>query len=361
MNQTAKSLETTGTTAAITGGFSHLPSAGRRMPVSTYRLQLGPKLTFDQAIEQLPYLDDLGVTDLYLSPILQAAPGSTHGYDVVDHSQISDMMGGRAAFERLATAAHARRMGVFVDVVPNHMGVPTPIYHNKALWSVLKDGPSSPYASWFDRTDEGDGMLMPFLGARIGTVLAANEITLEQRVIPGFEDVGPQPVLAYFDHVFPVRAGTETLPLPLCVAEQNYRLAFWRVAAEELNFRRFFDVDTLLAVRVEDPEVFDATHALLLDLFRVGHIDGFRIDHPDGLADPRGYMRRLSMATGGAWIAAEKILEVDEEMQADWPVAGTTGYDAAWRINALHMRPERRRRPRLHRPLDRRRYPRHPG
>ena len=182
-------------------------------------------------------------------------------------------------------------------------------------------------------------MLMPFLGARIGTVLAANEITLEQRVIPGFEDVGPQPVLAYFDHVFPVRAGTETLPLPLCVAEQNYRLAFWRVAAEELNFRRFFDVDTLLAVRVEDPEVLDATHALLLDLFRVGHIDGFRIDHPDGLADPRGYMRRLSMATGGAWIAAEKILEVDEEMQADWPVAGTTGYDAAWRINALHTDP----------------------
>ena len=318
--------------------LSHLPSAGRRTPVSTYRLQLGPDLTFDQAIGHLGYLEDLGVTDLYLSPILQAAPGSTHGYDVVDHTRISDVMGGREGFERLAQAAHDRQMGVFVDVVPNHMGVPTPIYHNRALWSVLKDGPSSPYASWFDGTDEidGDGLLMPFLGARIGTVLANDEITLERRVIPGFEDDGPQPVLAYYDHVFPVRAGTEGLPLPICVAEQYYRLAFWKVAAEELNFRRFFDVDTLLAVRVEDPQVFDATHELLLDLFRAGHIDGFRIDHPDGLADPRGYMRRLSKATGGAWIVAEKILEGDEEMQDDWPVAGTTGYDAAWRIVALH-------------------------
>lgn len=314
---------------------SHLPSVGRRTPVSTYRLQLGPDLGFDQAAAQLDYLIDLGVTDLYLSPILQAAPGSTHGYDVVDHSQISTVMGGRAGFERLATAAHARGLGVFVDVVPNHMGVPTPIYHNKALWSVLQHGPESPYASWFDGTDSGDGILMPFLGARIGTVLAAGEITREHRIIPGFEDEGPQPVLVYFDHVFPVRAGTETLPLPLCLAEQFYRLAYWKVAAEELNFRRFFDVDTLLAVRVEDPAVFDATHALLLDLFGAGHIDGFRIDHPDGLADPRGYMRRLSMATGGAWVVAEKILESDEPMQDDWPVAGTTGYDASWRISAL--------------------------
>lgn len=317
----------------------HLPSAGRRTPVSTYRFQLGPDLTFDQAAVQLDYLDDLGVTDVYLSPILQAAPGSTHGYDVVDHSRISEVLGGRAGFERLAIAAHARGMGVIVDVVPNHMGVPTPIHHNRALWSVLKEGPSSRYAKWFDGAEEGDGMLMPFLGARIGNVLAAEEITLEHRTIPGFEDEGPQPVLVYFDHVFPVRAGTETLPMPLCVARQHYRLAYWKVAAEELNFRRFFDVDTLLAVRVEDPEVFDATHHLLLELFAAGHIDGFRIDHPDGLAEPRGYMRRLSMATGGAWIAVEKILEADEEMQDDWPVAGTTGYDASWRISALHCDP----------------------
>lgn len=319
---------------------THLPSSGRRTPVSTYRLQLGPELTFDQARDQLDYLDDLGVTDLYLSPILQAAPGSTHGYDIVDHAAIAESMGGRAGFERLTDAAHARGMGVIVDVVPNHMGVPTPLFHNKALWSILKDGPTSPYAAWFDENAEsGDGVLMPVLGARIGTVLANGEITLEHRVIPGLEDEGPAPVLVYFDHVFPVRAGTETLPLPLCVQEQFYRLAYWKVADEELNFRRFFDVDTLVAVRVEDPDVFDATHALLLELFHEGRIDGFRIDHPDGLADPRGYLRRLSMATGGAWIAAEKILEGHEELPGDWPVAGTTGYDASWRISALHCDP----------------------
>lgn len=321
------------------GQVIHLPSSGRRIPVSTYRLQLGPDLSFDQAAEQLDYLDDLGVTDLYLSPILQAAPGSTHGYDVVDHTKISDVMGGREGFERLAKAAHERQMGVIVDVVPNHMGVPTPIYHNKAVWSVLKYGSASPYARWFDGTDDGDGILMPFLGARIGTVLANHEISLDTQVIPGFEDEGPQPVLKYFDHVYPVRAGTENLPIEMCVAQQFYRLAYWKVAAEELNFRRFFDVDTLLAVRVEDPEVFDATHALLLELYKQGCIDGFRIDHPDGLADPRGYMRRLYTASGGAWITAEKILEADEQMQDDWPVAGTTGYDASWRVGALHCDP----------------------
>ncbi|MDO5535161.1 MAG: malto-oligosyltrehalose synthase [Propionibacteriaceae bacterium] len=333
------------TAASVTPARSHLPSHGRRTPVSTYRLQLGPDLSFDQVAEQLDYLDDLGVTDLYLSPILQAAPGSTHGYDVVDPTRISEEMGGREGFERLATAAHERGMGVIVDVVPNHMGVPTPIHHNKALWSVLKEGPDSPYANWFDGTAEGseagdgDGILMPVLGTRIGTVLANGEITLEHRTIPGHEDEGDQPVLVYYDHVFPVRAGTENLPLHLCVKEQYYRLAYWKVAAEELNFRRFFDVDTLVAVRVEDDAVFDATHALLLDLFHAGHIDGFRIDHPDGLADPRGYMRRLSKATGGAWIAAEKILEGDESMPEDWPVAGTTGYDASWRISALQCDP----------------------
>ncbi|MFV0452336.1 MAG: malto-oligosyltrehalose synthase, partial [Propioniciclava sp.] len=250
-----------------------------------------------------------------------------------------EALGGRPGFERLARAAHARDIGIIVDVVPNHMGAPTPVHANKALWSVLKDGPQSPYSGWFDGDDaastEGEGILMPVLGARIGTVIANGEISIEHRIIPGFEADGSQPVLVYYDHVFPVRAGTESLPLPLCVEAQYYRLAYWKVAQEELNFRRFFDVDTLVAVRVEDPAVFDATHALLLELFHAGHIDGFRIDHPDGLADPRGYMRRLSVATAGAWITAEKILEGNEFLPDDWPVAGTTGYDAAWRIQSL--------------------------
>ncbi len=319
--------------------YHHLPANERRTPVSSYRIQLGADMTFDKARESLDYLQRLGVTDIYLSPIFQAAPGSTHGYDVVDPTQISAELGGRQAFEALAIAAHERGMGVIVDVVPNHMGVPTPIYHNKALWSVLKQGPASEYADWFDGTDDGDGMLMPFLGERIGTVIANGQITRETMVIPGFEDEGPQNVLKYFDHVFPLRAGTETLPLPECLAKQYYRLAYWKIANEELNFRRFFDVDTLLAVRVEDPEVFQATHALLFELFNDGHIDGFRIDHPDGLADPRGYMRALSLASGGAWIVGEKILEPGEQLPDDWPIAGTTGYDASWRISQLQIDP----------------------
>ncbi|MDR7380929.1 malto-oligosyltrehalose synthase [Promicromonospora iranensis] len=318
---------------------SHLPGPARRTPISTYRLQLGPDLTFADAEKVLPYLDTLGITDLYLSPVLQAAPGSTHGYDVVDHTRISDTIGGREGLERLAAATHARGMGIVVDVVPNHMAVPTPAWHNRALWSVLKHGPESPYARWFDvELTEGEGLLMPVLGARIGTVLAAGELVLDHVVVPG--DGGAdteQPVLRYYDHLFPVRPETEDLPLAELVRRQHYRLAYWRVADEELNYRRFFDVGTLAGIRVEDAEVFDATHALLLDLFHAGVVDGFRIDHPDGLADPRGYLRRLHEATGGAWVAAEKILEVDEALPDDWPVAGTTGYDTAWRLHALQV------------------------
>lgn len=320
---------------------SHTPRPGRRQPVSTYRLQLGPDLTFSQARRLLPYLDSLGVTDIYCSPILQAAPGSTHGYDVVDHSSISTEMGGERAFRTFADEAHRLGMGVIVDVVPNHMAVPTPLYINKELWSVLKYGPDSPYVDWFDIEieEEGEGVLMPVLGTRIGTALAEDTIKLETRVIPGFEDEGEQHVLVYYDHIFPVKDATESLPLADLLERQYYRLAYWKVANEELNYRRFFDVDTLAAVRVEREDVFEKTHRRLLQLYRKGYIDGFRIDHPDGLADPRGYFRDLSEATDGAWIVAEKILDGDEELPGDWPVSGTTGYDSAWRIQALETDP----------------------
>lgn len=320
---------------------SHTPNEERRQPVSTYRLQLGPDLTFSQAKKLLPYLSQLGATDIYCSPILQAAPGSTHGYDVVDHAQISKDMGGERAFRSFADAAHELDMGIIVDVVPNHMAVPTPLYLNKALWSVLKYGPESDYNAWFDiELDEGgEGVLMPVLGTRVGTALADGTLTLDTIVVPGFEDEGEQHVLRYYEHVFPVREATEALPLADLLDRQYYRLAYWKVANEELNYRRFFDVDTLAAVRVERHEVFEATHRLLLKLFDTGHIDAFRIDHPDGLADPRGYFRQLSEATKGAWIAAEKILDGDEELPTDWPIAGTTGYDSAWRIQALQTDP----------------------
>lgn len=315
------------------------PGAGRPLPVSTYRLQLTEQFTLDDAAAQVPYLARLGVTHLYLSPILRAAPGSTHGYDVVDHDEISPALGGRLALERLTAAAHDAGLGLVVDVVPNHMAVPTPVWHNKALWSVLAHGPRSPYASWFDVDwTAGDGaLLMPVLGRRVGTVLAAGELSVDTQEIPGLD--GPQTVLRYFDHVFPVRPGTEDLPLGELVDRQHYRLAYWRVANEELNYRRFFDVGTLAAVRVEDRAVFDATHALLTALVRSGAVDGLRIDHPDGLADPRGYLERLAEATDGSWVVVEKILAPTEELPDDWASAGTTGYDVAWRVNQVFVDP----------------------
>lgn len=317
------------------------PPAGRPVPVSTYRFQLNGDFTFDDAAARVPYVARLGATHLYLSPVLEAAPGSTHGYDVVDHDDVSAAMGGRAGLERLSAAAREHGLGIVLDVVPNHMAVPTPVWHNKALWSVLAHGPESPYAAWFDVDwTAGDGaLLMPVLGSRLGTVLAGDELRLDEVVVPGQADGAAQTVLRYYDHVFPVRPGTESLPLAELVDRQHYRLAYWRVANEELNYRRFFDVGTLAAVRVEDPEVFDATHRLITGLVHDGTVDGLRIDHPDGLADPQGYLTRLAEATDDAWVVVEKILGPAEELPEDWATAGTTGYDAMWRIEAAFVDP----------------------
>lgn len=315
------------------------PAAGRPVPTSTYRLQVGPDLDLDDAAARVPYLASLGVSHVYLSPVLTAAPGSTHGYDVVDHDEVAPLLGGRAAFDRLVAAAHAAGLGLVLDVVPNHMAVPTPAYHNAALWSVLEHGPDSPYARWFDVDwSAGEGsLLMPVLGRRIGAVLAAGELTLDELTVPGFP--GPQPVLRYFDHVLPVREGTAALPLVDLVDRQHYRLAYWRVADEELNYRRFFDVGSLAAVRVEDPEVFDASHRLITELVTEGAVDGLRIDHPDGLADPRAYLERLAEATGDSWVVVEKILAPDEELPEDWATAGTTGYEVLWRVQQTFVDP----------------------
>ncbi|MGH8970482.1 MAG: malto-oligosyltrehalose synthase [Actinomycetes bacterium] len=300
------------------------------VPASTYRLQLRPGFGFAAAADVLDYLDVLGVSHIYLSPVLQAAPGSTHGYDVVDHDRLSDDLGGAEAFHRLAAAVAERDLGIVVDVVPNHMAVPTPAFLNAALWSVLRDGPTSPYAPWFDVdwAAQERAILMPVLGRRIGECLRDGEITIEE--------YDGEHRLRYHDHVFPVRPGTAGLPLDELLDRQFYRLAHWRVGDEELNYRRFFDIDTLVGVRVEDERVFAETHAVLLALVAEGQVQGLRIDHPDGLADPRGYVMRLFGATG-AWIVVEKILEGDEELPADWPCAGTTGYDALLRAGGLFV------------------------
>ena len=304
-----------------------------KTPGSTYRLQLRPAFGFDAATAVLPYLRDLGVTHAYLSPVLQAQPGSEHGYDVIDHTHLSADLGGAEGFRRFSDAAKAHGLGVVVDVVPNHMAVPTPVSLNAALWSVLRDGPASSYANWFDVdwAAQERAILMPVLGRRIGQCVADGEITLDRS--------GAEPVVRYFDKVFPVRAGTADLPLESLLDRQFYRLAHWRVGDEELNYRRFFDIDTLVAIRVEDVRVFAETHAVLIALVAEGRIDGLRIDHPDGLAEPRDYLRRLRTATEGAWVVAEKILEGDEALPDDWLCSGTTGYDALLRAGGLFVDP----------------------
>ena len=308
-------------------------TAQRAAPLSTYRIQLTPDFGFDATAAIVPYLAELGVTHVYLSPVLEAVPGSTHGYDVVDHARLRTEFGGAEAFDRLQSRAREHGLGIVVDVVPNHMAVPTPASLNRELWSVLRDGPTSPYAHWFDidwATPE-HALVMPVLGQRLGDCVEAGEIMIDTD--------GDEPLLRYFDHVFPVRSGTADLPLVELLDRQWYRLAYWRVAAEELNYRRFFDVDTLAAIRVEHEDVFDASHAVLLDLLKRGAIEGLRIDHPDGLADPRGYLRRLRDATDGTWVVVEKILEHGEELPTDWACAGTTGYDALLRAGGVFLDP----------------------
>jgi len=306
-------------------------SDSRPAPNSTYRLQLQPGFGFADAAAIAGYLADLGVTHVYLSPILQATPGSTHGYDVVDHSRVSEDLGGEAAFRDMAARFRGHGLGVIVDIVPNHMAVPVPESLNRPLWSVLRDGTGSPFAGWFDVdwAAQDGRLLMPVLGGPASDCLG--DLKVDTR--------GAEPVLRYFDHVLPVRPGTQDLPLPGLLAAQHYRLADWHLAATELNWRRFFDISSLIAVRVEDPEVFAATHEVILRLVDEGLIDGLRVDHPDGLADPRGYLRRLADRTGGLWVSTEKILSGPEQLPADWPCAGTTGYDALGVIGGLFLDP----------------------
>ncbi|WP_351222205.1 malto-oligosyltrehalose synthase [Streptomyces sp. NPDC002133] len=290
-------------------------------PTATYRLQLQPDFPFSAAEAAVPYLAGLGISHLHLSPVLEAMPGSAHGYDVVDHGRVRAELGGEEGLRSLARTAREHGLGLVLDIVPNHMAAAP--RHNRALWEVLREGPASPYARWFDIDwDAGGGkVLMPVLGRRLGDDLAA--LRVEGRT------------LRYGEHLFPLREGTETLPLPDLLEAQWYRPAWWRLARTELNYRRFFTISGLIGVRVEDPEVFDATHAKILELVRNGVVDGLRIDHPDGLADPEGYLYRLNEATGGCWTVVEKILTRDEHLPATWPVDGTTGYDALHRIDGI--------------------------
>jgi (1->4)-alpha-D-glucan 1-alpha-D-glucosylmutase len=303
-------------------------------PGSTYRLQLTPDFGFAEAAEAGEYLADLGVTHVYLSPVLEAVPGSQHGYDVTDHSRIRGELGGEEGFRAMAKRLRGLGLGLVLDIVPNHMAVPANLALNRQLWSVLRDGRGSPHANWFDIdwTAHGERVLLPILGGPLESCLG------DLRVEPGGGPDG-EPTLRYFDHVLPLRPGTAPLPMPGLLESQHYLLADWRDASTELNWRRFFNVTSLIGVRVEEPAVFDATHEVIVRLVGEGLVDGLRIDHPDGLADPRGYLARLASATNGAWVVVEKILETGETLPVDWACAGTTGYDALKLIDGVFLNP----------------------
>lgn len=333
---------------------------------------------------------------MYTSPVLEAAPGSTHGYDVVDHARVAESLGGGAAHERLVSVLERVGLGQVVDVVPNHMATSTPA--NRWWWDVLANGQSSRYASFFDidwdppERKLRDKILLPVLGDHYGRIVEGGRLRLAR-------DDG-EAVVWYGDQAFPLclpslaplllRAAlhvgssegvelTQAMAQPVgdggrereAIAElcrdapdvatafdnellatqtdpdgldslldgQHYRLAWWRTANQELDYRRFLDISGLVALRMEDPEVFEASHQLLLDWVSQGVVDGLRIDHPDGLRDPFGYFARLRTAASRAWVVTEKVLEGDERLPDEWPVAGTTGYDFLARAGALFVDP----------------------
>ncbi|HEY7338104.1 MAG TPA: malto-oligosyltrehalose synthase, partial [Bryobacteraceae bacterium] len=380
-------------------------------PRSTYRLQLHAEFNFDAACGILDYLRDLGISHIYCSPVLQAAPGSRHGYDVVDYHRVNDELGGEQARARFLNKLREMGLGQVLDIVPNHMAITGS--RNAWWWDTLENGTFSRYAPYFDiewnAPEERlrNKILLPVLEDHSGRVIEAGKLKLE-RCGGGF-------VLRYYEHTFPVapesvaellqsvaaRTGSAELSffadvlarLPetgaeggwaglkahhrnkeeirellarLCserpdigeaidsavaamnadpdrldglVMRQNYRLSRWQTAGRELAYRRFFDVNTLVGIRVEDQQVFEDTHESILEWLRTGQLDGLRVDHPDGLRDPGEYFQRLRAAAPEAWIVAEKILQPEERLPENWPVAGTTGYDFLNLVGGLFVDP----------------------
>lgn len=386
------------------------------IPTATYRLQFHQGFTFQQASELVPYLHALGVSHLYSSPFFRATPGSLHGYDVCDHNAFNPEIGTREEFNELAAALQSKGMGQILDFVPNHMGIGEST--NQWWMDVLENGPSSPYARYFDiewhplKRELANKVLLPILGDQYGRVLEQGDIKVEfaggkfslnyqGRTLP----LAPRTVRSLLNHakeilerdrheaageIASILFSIEHLPPPtetnpakiaertresdmvktrlarLCDSEakaleaimqavteiqqpdmrseldtlinaQSYRLAYWRVAAEEINYRRFFDINNLAAIRMDLPEVFDATHKLAFEMLASGAAIGLRIDHIDGLSDPRGYLAKLqeayaqfSKADPAAkplYLLVEKILGRGEQLRQDWPVHGTTGYE----------------------------------
>ena len=292
-----------------------------RTPRNTYRLQITQEFTLAEASRRLQYLKALGVDWVYLSPLLAAEPGSTHGYDVVSHDHVDVSRGGAEGLATLSAEARRLGLGVLVDIVPNHVGVATPI-ESVWWWDLLTHGRKSARADAFDVdwAAGNDRIRIPVVGdddqqSRGGPI---DNLTL----VDG--------ELRYHDHRFPVAPGTadDGADANTVHGRQHYELVSWRMADHDLNYRRFFAVNTLAAIRVEDPAVFADSHVEIKRWFDEGLVDGLRVDHPDGLRDPKGYLDDLARLTGGAYVLVEKILEPGEALPTSWATAGTTGYDA---------------------------------
>jgi len=304
---------------------------------ATYRLQLSATFDLFAAAGTVPYLAELGISHIYLSPILEAAAGSSHGYDVTNPERVSGALGGAAGIHKLFEALKQHGMAAIIDIVPNHMSA---TQDNPWWWDVLKLGKKSEHAASFDidwsppDAELSGRILVPALGDHLGAVLERGELSIVR-------NADEEPQLAYFDHRFPLHpdslnAATLDPPdLPEILEMQVYRLACWRTAGEEINYRRFFDIATLIGLRTESPAVMEATHARLFKLVEQGPVDGFRIDHPDGLADPRGYFQALRKRLPTHWLLVEKILEPGERLRPEWEVDGTTGYDFIQRTGGL--------------------------
>lgn len=391
-----------------------------RIPVSTYRIQFNPNFDFEAAKKILPYLKELGISDIYASPIFKARSGSSHGYDVVDPNQINPELGSREAFEELIEELQNREMGWVQDIVPNHMAYDS---ENKLLMDILEHGPDSEYFDYFEidwdqvYDDLRGRVLAPLLGDFYGNCLENGQLKLS------YDESGLS--VSYYDLKFPLRiesyatlisykigALSQTLGnrhpdvikllgvlyilkniptetssqqrrnqaefvrgllwelyqdnpeiknfidenidffngeegktesfnlMDRLLSDQFYRLSFWKVGAEELNYRRFFTVNELICVRVEDYKVFQRTHDLIGQLVQSGQFTGLRIDHIDGLYNPIQYLRWLREKTGDIYIVVEKILELDEKLPSNWPIQGTSGYDFLNYVNGLFCQGE---------------------
>jgi len=371
-------------------------------------MQLHAGFTFDDAAKAADYLRALGISHVYSSPYLQAAPGSMHGYDVVEPTRVNDELGGDEAHRRFCRRLGELGLGQVLDIVPNHMAIGP---HNRYWWDVLENGQSSRYASWFDidwRPAEvklQNKILIPVLGDQYGRILSAGKIKLEHDGVNFFvryEDqqlpASPESLssvlekaaeYAHNDTLLFIADSFSRLPVStnpdilsarhrdktviygllngLCeehpevgtavaraidelnndiealddlLDEQRYRLAYWRTADQELGYRRFFDVNTLIGLRMARAHVFDATHCRILQWLQDGVLDGVRIDHVDGLREPLQYFERLRERAPNAWIIGEKILEPGEFLRESWPIDGTSGYDFMNVCNNLMVRPE---------------------